>query len=191
MVTPALNFSGPCSVGRRAGPGLRVTVIPMAEPYLPEDEGGKAQASRRRLLLWLAPESTGPTWAGLATAGIGFALLAFGWGRVAGLTNVALQVPYVISAGFTGLGLIAVGCTVLAVQARRQDAAARDKRLAELEEVLTVLEKLASGSSASGSAGRVDDEEPEVEPPPRRSPRRAPAGRSGSTTRRPRKAAAR
>lgn len=163
----------------------------MAEPYVPQNEAGADSSSRTRLRRWIAPESTAPTWAGLATAGIGFALLAFGWGRVAGLTSVALQVPYVISAGFTGLGLIAVGCTVVAVQARRQDAAARDRRLADLEEVLTVLEKLVSGST-SATAGRVEDyEEPEVEPPPRRSARRAPAGRSSAAARRPRKASAR
>ena len=165
--------------------------MPMAEPYVPEGEGGPVQSSRTRLKRWFAPESVAPTWAGLASAALGFALLAFGWGRVAGLTNVALQVPYVISAGFTGLGLIAVGCTAVAVQARRQDAAARDRRLGELEEVLIVLERMASESDGGSPNGFEPDEPPAPEPASPRPRRRPSAARSGSTARRPRKAAAR
>lgn len=118
---------------------LGVTVMPMADS--PAATGSSRLAGARR---WVSPEATAPTWAGLVTAAVGFGLLAYAWGKVAGLTNVALQVPYVISAGFTGLGLIAVGCTLVAVQARRQDAAARDQRLAELGEVLEALERLST-----------------------------------------------
>lgn len=79
------------------------------------------------------------TWAGvvLATAGLGLLLVA--WGRTAALTNVALQVPYVISAGFTGLGLVVVGLTVVNIVAKRADAQARRAQLAELRTVLAEL----------------------------------------------------
>lgn len=102
--------------------------------------GDEGTGFRERLARWTSQTSIAPTWCGLALAALGFVFLAYGWGRVAGLTNVALQVPYVVSAGFTGLGLIAVGCTLISVQARRQDAAGRDAGLSRLKSTLDDLE---------------------------------------------------
>jgi len=73
-----------------------------------------------------------PIYAGVALVMIGFGLIAYAWGRVAGLESVALQLPYVASAAIPGLGLVVIGVTVVAVQAKRQDAAARLRQLAEL-----------------------------------------------------------
>lgn len=81
------------------------------------------------------------TWAGVVIAASGLALLAVAWGRTAGVTNVALQVPYVVSAGFTGLGLIIVGVTVVNVVAKRADARARSAQLTELRTVLIGLRR--------------------------------------------------
>lgn len=77
-----------------------------------------------------------PTYAGLALIAVGFGLIAYAWGRIAGLTSVALQLPYLVSAGFTGLGVIVIGITLVAAQARRQDAAERGRRLDELARLL-------------------------------------------------------
>lgn len=79
------------------------------------------------------------TWAGVLVAAIGLVLIAVAWGRVAGLTNVALQMPYVVSAGFTGLGLIVIGLTVVSIDAKRTDAAERSRQLRELRDVLADL----------------------------------------------------
>jgi hypothetical protein len=155
----------------------------VSDAYVPSAEAEKKGSRLKAVARWTAADSTAPTWAGLVVAALGFGLLAFGWGRVAGLTNVALQLPYVVSAGFTGLGLIAVGCTLVSVQARRQDAVARDRRLAELGEVLEVLEKL---SSAPAPVAREEEEEaPARRPAPRRAPARS------TSARRPRSAGSR
>ena len=76
------------------------------------------------------------TWTGVVLAAVGFVLVAVAWGKVAGLTNVGLQMPYVISAGATGLGLVAVGVAVVSVAAKRADAAERSQQLRELRDVL-------------------------------------------------------
>jgi hypothetical protein len=79
------------------------------------------------------------TWLGVALCAAGLVLIAIAWGRTAGLTNVALQTPYVISAGFTGLGLVVVGLTVVSIAAKRADAAERTRQLRELRDVLADL----------------------------------------------------
>jgi hypothetical protein len=62
----------------------------------------------------------------------GFALLAFTWGRVAGLTDVAFQLPYLVSGGFTGTGLVLVGLTTIAIGSRRREAAERARQMERL-----------------------------------------------------------
>ena len=73
-----------------------------------------------------------PTFVGLATAGLGFVLLLVGWGQVAGETAVALQLPYVVSAGLIGLALVMTGIVVVTVQAKRRDSATLEGQLDEL-----------------------------------------------------------
>lgn len=79
------------------------------------------------------------TYSGIALLIAGGVLLAVAWGRVAGLTNVALQVPYVISAACVGLALIAVGLTVLSITAKVSDARARRAQMSELRDALRAI----------------------------------------------------
>jgi hypothetical protein len=79
------------------------------------------------------------TWIGVLLATAGAVLLVVAWGKTAGLTNVGLQVPYVVSAGFTGLGLIATGLTVINISAKQADARERSRQVTELRELLTEL----------------------------------------------------
>jgi len=79
------------------------------------------------------------TWAGVLVSAIGLILIAVAWGKVAGLTNVGLQMPYLVSAGFTGLGLVVVGLAIVSISAKREDAAERSRQLRELREVLADL----------------------------------------------------
>ncbi len=79
------------------------------------------------------------TWLGILLASAGAVLLIIAWIRTAALTNVALQIPYVVSAGFTGLGLVAVGLTVVNIAAKQEDALERTRQAGELRELLSEL----------------------------------------------------
>jgi len=72
---------------------------------------------------------------------IGFVLMAVGWARVAGLVDVWRQMPYLLSAGLPGLGLVMTGLVIINVSARRQDAAARARQTAMLAEALRDLQR--------------------------------------------------
>ncbi len=87
----------------------------------------------------LRPLSPVPTYLGIAVAAVGFVLIAVAWGQVAGEVNVALQVPYLVSGGLTGLALVMVGVTVVSVAARRRDAALREQQTALLADALREL----------------------------------------------------
>ena len=78
-------------------------------------------------------------WTGVVVSTAGLVLIAIAWGRTAGLTNVALQTPYVISAGFTGLGLVVIGLTLVSITVKQADAAERSRQLRELRDVLADL----------------------------------------------------
>ena len=93
---------------------------------------------------WLDRSSAVPTWIGMAIVGLGFAVLAYGWGRIGGLAAVALQLPYAISAGCGGLGLIVAGAGVVGVQAKRREAAAREEIVLQLRHVVAELERITS-----------------------------------------------
>ena len=80
-----------------------------------------------------------PTYVGMALTVVGGLLLLLAWGKTAGLTNVALQVPFLISAGCTGLALVAVGLSVVNMAAKAQDARRREEQLLELRDLLAEL----------------------------------------------------
>lgn len=79
------------------------------------------------------------TWIGVLLATAGAILLVVCWVRTAALTNVALQVPYVVSAGFTGIALVVVGLTVVNIAVKREDAAERATQLGDLRELLAQI----------------------------------------------------
>lgn len=79
------------------------------------------------------------TWLGIGVAAVGGVLLVVAWGKVAGLTNVGLQIPYLVSAGFTGVALVLVGLTIVNIDAKRSDARQRTAQLAELRGLLAEL----------------------------------------------------
>jgi hypothetical protein len=79
------------------------------------------------------------TWFGVGLITVGLVLLFVAWGRTAGLTNVGLQIPYLVSAGFTGVALVLIGLTVVNIDAKRTDAAARTAQLVELRGLLAEL----------------------------------------------------
>jgi len=93
----------------------------------------------------LRPLSPTPTYIGIGVAALGFVLIAVAWGQVAGETNVALQVPYLVSGGLFGLALIFVGLTVVSVAAKRRDAALREQQTQLLADALRELRSALEG----------------------------------------------
>ena len=94
-----------------------------------------------RLRALLDPASTIPVYVGVLVALAGFILLGVGWARVAGLVQVWEQLPYLMSAGLPGLGLVMTGLVIVNVSARRQDGAARARQLRMLSEALHDLQR--------------------------------------------------
>lgn len=84
-----------------------------------------------RANLWL--------YGGLAAVVVGLATLAWTWGRVAGLTTVPEQIPYVLSGGGVAIVAVLIGVRLLELHGRVQDAA---RRMAQLDELVAGLEEL-------------------------------------------------
>jgi len=105
-----------------------------------------ARRSGRRLPSWLRGSSPVPIYIGVAIAIAGFVLLLIAWGQVAGETQVSLQLPYLVSAGLTGLALVMVGLTVVTIASEQRDAAARDR---QMDQLVSILDELNATLSAS------------------------------------------
>jgi hypothetical protein len=117
------------------------TTFTDGEPY--DLLAGDPVPSRHRaggVLPQLPPLSPLPTYIGIAVALAGFVLIAFAWGKVAGIAdNVALQMPYLVSGGLTGLGLVMVGVTIVNVAAKRRDTMLRQQQTQLLADALAEL----------------------------------------------------
>lgn len=85
---------------------------------------------------WIDLASPSAVWVGLAVAGVGFVLLGIAWAQIAGEAEVYLQLPYLVSAGMTGLGLIMVGLTLVNVSTKRRDALERERQMNQLVSIL-------------------------------------------------------
>jgi hypothetical protein len=108
-------------------------------------------------------------YAGLVLVVAGAVLIAIAWGKTAGQTAVALQVPYLLSAGFPGLGLVVVGMISVHIGIRTTEARERSRQNAELLALLATLRE-----------AREADPLPQ-QPTPRKSvPRKSGARKSGA-----------
>ena len=84
-------------------------------------------------------------WIGLFLIAGGFGLIAYTWGEVAGLLDVALQLPFLVSGGLTALGLILLGLLVVNIAVKRKDALERQRQLDEVREALVRLREAVEG----------------------------------------------
>jgi len=117
-------------------PVVEVRSHDYAEPYAPFDAPEPA-AGRLPRLPAMSPV---PIYVGVAVALAGFVLIAFAWSKVAGIAdNVALQLPYLVSGGLTGLGLVMVGVTIVNIAAKRRDTQLRQQQTELLADALREL----------------------------------------------------
>jgi hypothetical protein len=123
-------------------------------PAAPDlDLEGPSARRRLRVPAWLRGGSPALTFAGVGIAVGGFVLILIAWGQVAGETQVYLQVPYLVSAGLTGLALVMVGLTIVNVAAKQRDALDRDRQMDQLVSIMGEL-KAALGDRAEGRSRR-------------------------------------
>lgn len=108
----------------------------------------------------MRPVSPTLTYIGIVVAAAGFVVLLVTWGKVGALTAVPLQMPYLLSGGLGGIGLVMTGLTLISVNAKRQDASARERQLGQLREVLAEIKALLAGEPAPAESEHADPTEP-------------------------------
>ena len=131
---PTVLLAGVVGVQQPPVVGLWRATKPPARRYGIVRTVGAASASDEEDGMQI--RTRGLTYAGIACIIGGFAVLGFVWGRVAALTAVPLQLPYLVSGGLTALGLIMVGVLLINIQTKLADALRRDRQLQQLGEVL-------------------------------------------------------
>ncbi|MCU1461525.1 MAG: hypothetical protein JWO37_1600 [Acidimicrobiales bacterium] len=89
---------------------------------------------------------------GLGCIGVGIVLIGLGWNGAAGVDFTQGQIPYLLSGGALGLGLIITGATLIIVQNGRRDRVLLEGQLRELNQAVGRLANaLGSGVLAAGN----------------------------------------
>ena len=105
------------------------------------------------------------TWArlggqlGLGFVAVGLLVIGLAWNGAASVDFVSGQVPYLLSGGALGLGLIILGAAMVIVQNSRRDRAIVE---AQLREMNTALGRLANAIGAGGAGGQNGGRGPQV-----------------------------
>jgi hypothetical protein len=123
------------------------------DPVDTEPARQRSVLGRLQVPAWLRGGSPAPTFIGVGVALVGFVLILIAWGQVAGETQVYLQMPYLVSAGLTGLALVMVGLTIVNVAAKQRDALDRDRQMDQLVSILSEL-KAAMTDDSTGKGRR-------------------------------------
>jgi len=91
---------------------------------------------------------------------LGFIVILLGWNGAAGVDFTQGQIPYLLSGGAFGLGLVVIGAVLIVVQNSRRDRARLESQLKELNAAVGRLANAvgslggANGRSSTG-AGRA------------------------------------
>lgn len=118
-----------------------------AEEEKPRPQLGAAAAQRVD-----GSATTMGIWIGLVLAAAGLAAIVYTWREVAALTNVAEQMPYLVSGGISGLVLIIAGATVVDVTVRRRDSKERTEQLAQMTQALAEVRELLESEQSEREA---------------------------------------
>jgi len=117
-----------------------------------EPTDGPAPKRRRNFIRRTVARASFGVWFGLVLAAAGFGVIAFTWSKVAALTDVAQQMPYIVSGGLAGLGLILVGLMVVNLTVKRREAADRSRQLEEVRDALIGLRASIEGADVEDEA---------------------------------------
>src|SRR5436305_11551126 len=105
------------------------------------------------------------TWArlggqlGLGFIAAGLLIIGLAWNGAAGVDFVSGQIPYLLSGGALGLGLIVLGAAMVIVQNSRRD---RSLVEAQLKELNIAIARLANAVGAGGIGGHNGGTAPRV-----------------------------
>lgn len=83
----------------------------------------------------------------------GFSIVTYTWGKVAGLLAVPLQLPYIISGGLVGLGLVMLGVGITNIAVKRRNAFARERKLQKLTATMESILKIVEERGAQAEEG--------------------------------------
>ena len=119
---------------------MSTTDLEVENPTVTTEAATGRRLPRVQAPAWLRAGSPAVTYIGVAVSLFGFVLILLAWGQVAGETQVYLQIPYLVSAGLTGVGLVMVGLTIVNVAAKQRDAADRDRQMDQLVSILGELQ---------------------------------------------------
>jgi hypothetical protein len=93
---------------------------------------------------------------GLLVVGLGLVIIGIGWngasgpgGEVNHLPVVQAQLPWLLSGGFLGLGIVVFGAALLVAHSHREDRARLESRLADVVESIERLQRLPGTGLAS------------------------------------------
>lgn len=93
--------------------------------------------------------SRGATYLGVGAIGAGFLLIFLAWNSASALDYTQGQIPYLISGGIGGLGLVILGAILLVVQNARRDRAALQQQLAKL---VAAIDRVSRTNWSQGTA---------------------------------------
>jgi hypothetical protein len=82
---------------------------------------------------------------GIAYCVVGFFLIFLGWNGAASNDDEPAQIPYVISGGIAGLGLVVLGGALIVAHSLRTD---RVELRASIDDLRATVERLANASAA-------------------------------------------
>lgn len=125
--------------GRRRPSPMAITATPTRAPLATEAlEAEVAQAPVRRpsLVSRLSRDASAWAYGSTAVVVLGFGVLAFTWGRVAGEVQLHRQLPLLVSGGLTGLALVFMGTAALVVHAWRTES---DRQRREIQRIRAAM----------------------------------------------------
>lgn len=129
--------------------GITQSFPQLREETRKEREARSSTSRIRRFASWLvSPGSRAVIYLGLLVIVGGFGLIAFTWSKVAETLSVGLQLPYLASGGFFGLGLVVVGVGIISIGVKRRDNFGRLRQIEKLSTTMESIEKAVTGTPA-------------------------------------------
>lgn len=112
---------------------------PTPPPAAKADPAPLTLSIRLRPLEALRTVPRAATWIGLTLCALGAIALLVAWRQVAGLTEVGLQMPYLISGGLISVCLMIVGLLLISLDALAVESARRREQLTELRHMVSLM----------------------------------------------------